>query len=519
MDELLLAIDAGTGSARALLFNLAGEQVAACQREYSHLPEPGVAGSRVFDTTANWELIAGCVRTVIAEAAVDPRAIRAVAATSLREGMVLYDAGGREIWACPNTDGRAGAESAELVRAGLAQEIYERAGDWVSITAPPRFRWIALHRPDVFAQIAHVGMVGDWILNRLSGAFVTDPSLGSSSGMFDLARREWSDRITQICGLDPAVLPPVVDPGTVVGEVTGTAAAQTGLRRGTPVVVGGGDTQLALLGLGATEPGRVTIVGGSYWQHTATVGEPLIDPKGRLKTSCHAARDSWMVEGVGFYSGLVMRWFRDAFCELEAAEARREHADVYDLLERQAATRAPGSGGVVGLFSNLMQTNRWVHASPGFVGFDVEDPGRTGRIECFRAIEESAAYVSRGHLEFIADVTGAAAQEVVLCGGASKGKLWPQIVADTLGLPVRIPVVKESTALGAALCAGVGAGLYDDAAAVARGLARFERTVEPEPGANAEYDRLYRQWAALYPRALEMTDAGALRPLWRAAGT
>ena len=518
-DELLLAIDAGTGSVRALLFSPVGDQLAVCQREYSHLPEPGVEGSRVFDTTANWELIAGCVRTVIADAAVDPSAIKAVAATSMREGMVLYDARGHEIWACPNTDGRAGAEAAELIRSGLAQEIFERSGDWVSITAPPRFRWIARNRPDLFSSIAHVGMIGDWILNRLSGAFVTDPSLGSSSAMFDLARREWSDRILEICGLDRTVLPPVVDPGTVVGEVTAAAAAVTGLRPGTPVVVGGADTQLALVGLGITEPGGFTIVGGTFWQHAAIADEPLIDPEGRLRTICHTAPGRWMIEGIGFYSGLVMRWFRDAFCELEVAQAEREKADVYELLERKAATRPPGSNGVVGLFSNVMQTNRWVHASPGFVGFDVEDPPRAGRIECFRAIEESAAYVSRGHLEIMDAVTGIRPPEAVLAGGAAKGTLWPQIIADTLGLPVKIPVVKESTALGAALYAAVGAGLYDDAAAVARGANRFERTFEPEPDAEAAYDRLYRQWVELYRRSVEISEAGLARPLWRAAGT
>ena len=148
--------------------------------------------------------------------------------------MVLYDTRGHEIWACPNIDGRAGAEAAELIHSGLAQEIYERSGDWVSITAPPRFRWIARHQPDLFASIAHVGMIGDWILTRLCGAFVTDPSLGSSSAMFDLALRDWSDRILEICGLDRSVLPPVVDPGTVVGEVTDAAAAETGLRPGHP---------------------------------------------------------------------------------------------------------------------------------------------------------------------------------------------------------------------------------------------------------------------------------------------
>ena len=125
----------------------------------------------------------------------------------MREGMVLYDARGREIWACPNVDSRATEEAAELVRSGAAQEIYERAGDWVAITAPARFLWIARHQPEIFATIAHVGMLGDWILTKLSGDFVTDPSLGSSSGMFDLAARDWSDRVLELCGLDRVGVP------------------------------------------------------------------------------------------------------------------------------------------------------------------------------------------------------------------------------------------------------------------------------------------------------------------------
>src|SRR5262249_10317495 len=151
---------------------------AMAQREYSHPGLPNVAGSQVFDTDANWRLICDCTREALAD--VSPSAVRAVSATSMREGMVLYDARRREIWACPNVDSRATEEAAELVRSGAAQEIYEQAGDWVSITAPARFLWIAKHEPDVFASIAHVGMLGDWILTKLSDALVTDPSLGSS---------------------------------------------------------------------------------------------------------------------------------------------------------------------------------------------------------------------------------------------------------------------------------------------------------------------------------------------------
>jgi autoinducer 2 (AI-2) kinase len=515
--ELLLAIDAGTGSCRAVAFDLEGRQVAIGQREYSHRTLPDAPGSQVFDTEKNWELICQCVRDVVAS--VSPSAIKAVSATSMREGMVLYDARGQEIWACPNVDSRATAEATELVESGAAQEIYERAGDWVSITAPARFLWLARHEPTIFASIARVGMLGDWVLNRLSGEFVTDPSLGSSSGMFELAERLWSDRILTICGLDNSVFPPVIDSGAVIGEVTEVAAASTGLRKGTPVVAGGADTQLGLLGIGVSEPGRVTIVGGSFWQCTAVLEKPLIDPEARLRTLCHAVPSRWMMEGIGFYCGLVMRWFRDSFCDIEGLEAAKTGESVYAIMERKAALVPPGANGIWGIFSNLMRARRWVHASPGFLGFDIADPEREARIDCFRAIEESAAYVTRGHLGIVEEVSGLNAREAILTGGAAKGTLWPQIVADVLGIPLSIPVVKESSALGAALYAGVGAGFYDDAARAATRVARFERIVEPEPVAAAAYRGLYEGWREVYTRSLELSEAGLVRPLWRAAGT
>jgi len=516
-DELLLAIDAGTGSCRAVLFDVAGRQVAIGQREYSHDELPGVPGSQVFNTERNWRLICECVREALAD--LDAAAVKAVSTTSMREGMVLYDSRGREIWACPNVDSRAGQEAGDLVRSGAAQEIYDRAGDWVAITAPARFRWIARNEPDVFASIEHVGMLGDWILTKLSGAFVTDPSLGSSSGMFELAERDWSEHILDLCGLDRSLFPPVVEPGSVVGAVTAEAAEATGLREGTPVVVGGADTQLGLLGIGVTQPGRVTVVGGSFWQATVVLDEPLIDPEGRLRTVCHTVPGRWMIEGIGFYSGIVMRWFRDAFCELEALEAERAGEDVYAVMERKAREVPPGANGVFGLFSNLMHAKRWVHASPAFVGFDVGNPAPTGRIECFRALEESAVYVTRGHLGIVRELAGIDPDEAILTGGAAKGTLWPQIVADALGMPIRIPEVKESTALGAAVYAGVGAGLYSDAGESAERIVRFERTLEPDAEAHAAYRDLYDRWLELYARALEISEAGLVRPLWRAAGT
>lgn len=514
----VMAIDLGTGSCRALIFDRAGNQVAMAQREWSHPPLAGAPGSQKFLTEQNWPLVCECTRQALAASCLAASAIKGVASTAMREGMVLYDEAGTEIWACPNVDSRAGDEAAELVRSGLARRIFDTGGDWVSITSPARFLWIRNHEPEVFKRAAHVGMLSDWVATRLSGRFATDPSIGASSGLFDLAKAAWSDELITALGLDPAIFPPVLAPGTVLGGVTEAVAAQTGLEPGTPVVVGGADTQLGLLGIGRTTPNAFTLVGGSFWQSTVLVDRPLIDPEARLRSLCHVIPGQWMVEGIGFYCGLTMRWFRDAFCDWEKEKAAARGVDPFVVMEDEAATVPPGANGVIPTFGNIMNAKRWVQASPSFLQFDVDNPGTSGRKECIRAIEESAAYIALGHLNIIRELTGHEFDEIVFTGGGAKGHLWPQIIADVLGVKVAVPVVKESTALGAGLCAGVGAGLFTDLATAARQVVRFERTFEPDGVAVAAYKPLFDHWRNVYDRILELGDAGLLRPLWKPAG-
>jgi autoinducer 2 (AI-2) kinase len=514
----LLAIDLGTGSCRAIIFDEDGSQVASGQREWSHAALAGVPGSQVFDTETNWRLICACIREAVATSGLQANEIAAVSSTSMREGMVLYDDAGREIWACPNVDSRASDEADELVRSGAARRIFERGGDWVSITSPGRFLWIREHQPELFAAIAHVGMLSDWVLYRLTGRFVTDPSAGSSSNLFDLHSRDWSPASLSEIGLSPGIVPEVLEPGTVVGPVTAAASDATGLAAGTPVVVGGADTQLGLVGIGVVAAGRATLVGGSFWQMTVVTDEPLIDPQARLRTLCHAIPGHWMTEGIGFYCGIAMRWFRDAFCDVERLQAERLGVDPYVVMEEAAESVPAGSNGLLALFANVMDAKRWVQGPPSFVGFDVGDPGRTGRAACIRSIEEQAAFVSRAHLGIIEELSGKSFDEIVFTGGGANGRLWPRIVADTLGVAVRVPALKESTALGAALFAGVGAGIYGSVGEVIDRVVRFERVVEPDLANRAIYDDTYGRWRDVYRQVLELSERGLLRPMWRPAG-
>jgi len=518
LGDFLVAIDAGTGSGRCVIFDSQGNQIAIASREWSHPSIPGFPGAFTFETEKNWQLLCESIRESLQRASIAPSEIRAVSATSMREGMVLYDAQGKEIWACPNVDSRAESEVTQLIKKGLAKKIYSKAGDWLAITSPPRFLWIKKHEPHVFKRMAHMTMISDWILRRLSGVFTTDPSAGSSSDLFQLSKRTWSDEIIEWCGLPRDIFPDVHEPGTVIGGVTGEAAKETGLKEGTLVVQGGADTQLGLIGIGAVNPFITTTIGGTFWQQTIVTQKPVIDPKCRLRTLCHAAPNLWMTEGIGFLCGLTMRWFRDAFCDREKELAVQQGVDPYSLLEKEAEQASPGSGGVIPIFSDIMNAKRWIHASPSFLQFNINQPEKSGRKECFRAIEESAAYVAKGHLAILESITHKKVNEVVFCGGASKGVLWPRILSDVLGTRVKIPVVRESTALGAAICAGVGAGIFPNVRSAAS-LVKWDRTIEPNLEVHKKYLKLYQEWSQVYRRMLALVDDGLLTPMWKAAGT
>jgi len=518
-EKYLVAIDAGTGSGRCLVFNTLGEEIASSTREWTHETIPKYPGSQVFDTTKNWKLLCECAQETLQKAKISPRGVAAVSATSMREGMVLYDRNGKEVWACPNADARAAEEVTELTRKGLSKKIYFTAGDWPSIIDPPRFLWIKKHQPEIFGKISHMTMLSDWILYKLSGRFTTEPSIGSSSGMFDLKKRTWSRSIIEWCDLPIDIFPQITEAGAPIGEVTEKAAAETGLKKGTPVVMGGADTQLGLIGVDAVKPAHVTVIGGTFWQQTITTTTPVIDPQSRVRTLCHAIPDQWMTEGIGFYCGLAMRWFRDAFCEEEKRLAQERNTSAYTLLEEAAKNVPPGSNGVIAIFSDVMNVKHWICASPSFIQFDVMSPSTSGKRECLRAIEESAAYVSHGNLNIIKEITSVHPKEIVFCGGASKGFLWSRILADVLGVNVKVPVVKEATALGAAICAGAGAGIYDNIPKAAEHLVKWERIIEYDEESYKRYMELYEQWTKVYQRCLDMVEDNLLKSMWRAPST
>jgi autoinducer-2 kinase len=516
-EPLVMAIDAGTGSCRAIIFDVSGREVGAAQTEWTHLPEPGVPGSFVFDTATNGGLVDQVILNALSAAGVKRTDIRAVSVTSMREGMVLYDADGRELWACPNIDSRGSLEAEELVRDGHAARIFAISGDWVSITAPARLRWLSRHRPQIMERTRHMGMLSDWLATRLTHNYFTEATAASSSAMFDLARRAWSNEIIDLCGFDPAIFPEVVEPGRLIGKLTAAAARRTGLMEGTPVVAGGADTQLALLGL-AVRPGQGTLVGGSFWQMTAVIDRPIIDAARMPRTLCHARPGEWMIELIGFLSGLALRWFRDGFCETEMHAAQARNTSAFSLMEELAAQVPPGANGVLAVLANVMRADSWVHAAPSLLQFDFNNPRGSGRAAAIRAIMEAAAYVSAYHRNDIERVAGLRFDSLQFTGGGAHGRLWQQLIADVMGVPVNVPKNRETTALGCAMLAAVGCGFYrdlDEARAMATSI---ERCYDPDPVRHEQYLPLLDQWRQVDDAMVRLAEANITRPMWRAAG-
>lgn len=510
----VLTVDAGSGSCRALIFDERGTLLGLAQREWTYEPSE-FPGGMDFDGAKGWEYVKAVVRGALDQAQIAAEDITAVSSTSMREGFVLFDEAGREIFGVPNVDARAGKEAEELIAQGLAEPIYRRGGDWTSIAAPARLRWIEHTLPDVWERAHRIGMLGDWVLQRLSGEYVTDPSLGSSSGLFELKDRSWSAETAQELGIGH-LLPPVHESGTVVGAVSEQAARDTGLAAGTPVVTGGADTQLGLLGGQVLGSDRFGVVGGTYWLTAGLFDTPVVDPEIRLRTLCHVVPGQWMVEGVGFIHGLSTRWVRDGLFLTGDRDVIFEEA--YSKLDELAAQVPPGSNGVHYQCSNVMNARQWKHGPPSVVGLSPLNIEGTGLGAIFRAVLEEAAFVARGHLDILKDIRPEPFDVVDFVGGPSRSPVWSQLLADVLGVRVRVPSVEEATCLGAAMCAHVGAGTFSSLEEAAQGMAVEQVTYEPDTAAVEAYDVIYPAWTGVKDDLLASADNGRVAHLWKGAG-
>ncbi len=518
--QYLMAIDAGTGSVRAVIFDTLGNQISVSQEEWTHLEVEGVANSMTFDVEKNWSLVVLCIQESLTKARLKGSDILALSATSMREGIVVYDKKGQAFWGLANVDARADKEVRFLKEnyEGIEESFYQESGQTFALGALPRLLWLKNNEPKLYENIATVSMIGDWVLAKLCGVIATDPSNGGTTGIFSLENRTWSPNMAEKVGIKVDIFPPVLETGTAMGKVTSKASMETGLSTSTVVVMGAGDVQLGAAGLGVVKEGQVAILGGSFWQQVVNIKSTVKPPKDMgIRVNPHAIQGLSQAEGITFFSGLIMRWFRDAFCDLEKQESKNRGIDAYEVLEEKAKKVPVGSHGILPIFSDSMNYGKWYHAAPSFINLSL-DPEVCNKASMFRSLEENACIVSAINLEKIKAFTNLEINEIVFAGGASKGELWCQILSDVTGCKIKIPKVTEATALGAVMAAGVGVGVYNSIATASEELVVWDKEYLPDNENYKTYKSIQKQWKTVYKNQLKLVDNGLTQSMWKAPG-
>ncbi|MDT2767624.1 autoinducer-2 kinase [Globicatella sulfidifaciens] len=516
MEKYLMALDGGTSSFRAILFDLNGNQKYIEQVEWEHLNDPNIPGSMDFDYQNNWQLIRQCIRNVIEKNDINSKNILALATTTMREGFVLYDHNGQELIAFANVDSRAVEESTYLKKnyPHLEKELYEVTGESFALGALPRLLWVKHNRPDLMERSTQLSMLNDWISFKLSGKIAVEPSNASTTGLYNIIENKWEyERLSEFgIQLEPT---PILESGSILGNVSKTVSEETGLSTSTLVVMGGGDAQLGSLGVGSIHNHQATLLGGSFWQLEFNTTDFVNDTKGEARINRHAIPGFYQYELISWMPGVVSSWILDAFFDIDKEYAGNKKMAFKDIEEK--ASKVPiGSNGIITCSSNTMNMLNLNNCAPTFTNFNF-DKEKCNRFTLFRSYMESVAYTVLGHKEKIEELSGQKISNMIFAGGASNNKLWCQILADVLNCEILVPVNKEATAFGAALLASIGAGLFDSIEDAAN-LIEYEKTYYPNELNHQEYQIYRNKWREVYLRQLELSNQNITASMWKAPG-
>ena len=501
--QLLLALDAGTTSVKAVLFDEAGHTLGCSVQEYRLLtPAP----DRVeLPAETYWAACRRGIRELFDRSGLSPADVVAVSVSSQGETIIPIDRSGQPLCnAIVWLDNRPAAEAAELARAVDLDAFYGVTGLPEVIPTWPacKILWFRQQAPEVFARAHKFLLLEDYLLYRLTGQFVTEGSVSTSTGYFDIRSGTWWPLMLDLIGITAGRLPELRPSGSVVGPVSAKAAGETGLPLHTRVVTGAMDQVAGAIGAGNIAPGVITETTGTTLALAATLPRLTYDPQKRLPIYYHALPGTYILLPYCQTAGIVLKWFRDEFGQEDLVEAQRTGQDAYDLLAARAADVPAGAEGLLMLphLSGSTSPNFNPAARGVFFGISLKH----GKGHFVRAIMEAVAFMLRENLDVLREL-GIELSEVRALGGGAKSPLWLQIMADVNQLPVRTMQCEEAAALGVSILAATAVGLYSDIAAACAGMVGIRATIEPRPEAQAVYDRAYERYLALYR---------CLRPLW-----
>jgi len=491
--SLLLGVDIGTSSSKGVLCTPGGEVVVSAVVEHeTSFPRPGWAE---HDADAIWwgEFVQICRQLLSGEHSGED--VGAVAVSAIGPCMLPVDARDRPLrpGVLYGIDSRAQAEIDWLEARYGADAMFALNGMALTSQAVgPKIRWLRAHEPEIFARTAKIHSASTYMVLRLTAEHVMDRHTASYYvPLFDVHTLAWDERFSEdVIDLDR--LPRLLDADEIAGVVTASAAAETGLRAGTPVTAGTIDAAAEAISVGVVDPGDMMVMYGSTLFLINLVELP--HPDRRMWTAAYCLPGRHAVTGSITTSGLLTKWFRDQFGESERARERLGGESAYALLARLAAEVPAGADGLVCLpyFAGERTPLNDPDARGVFAGLTL----RHGRAHLYRAVLEAIGFGLRTNLDVMAEMQ-ARPRRLVAVGGGAQDDVWTQIVTDITGVAQVLPERTVGASYGDALLAGIAAGIVDRDTAL-RTWVRIRRIISPNPAHRAVYDATYRVYSDLY---------------------
>lgn len=495
MGEYILGLDAGNTVIKAIIFDRTGRELALAARDgHSSMPKPGHVER---DLNELWRNAVAVIAACIEQAGIDAGEIIAIGCAGHGNGLYALDRDGAPLIGIQSLDTRAVGVVAEWAKQDVGARAYPHCLQmpWAAQT-PTLLAWIQRFAPDLFARIGTVFLSKDFVVNRLTGARSTDTTDMSGCGLLQMPGRSYEPDLLAAYGLEGcmALLPPVLESAEIAGRITEEVAALTGLRAGTPVVAGLFDVVASAVGSGVTRTGAASVIAGTWSINQVITDEPIHDPSIFMVSTFDPER--YLAIESSATSAANLEWIVREFLE----HAPEGGTSPFELCSEWVASIDPNEDVPI-YHPFLYGSQQNGSARAGFYGI----AGWHTRAHMLRALFEGVAFEHKRHVERLRGA-GARVDEIVLSGGGSRSRIWPQIFADVLGVPVTVARSRETGALGAAIAAGVGVGAFEDFGAGAAAMTANARNYMPDHAISPAYERRYSVYGEINQ---------AMTPIWQ----
>jgi len=497
MMDYILALDLGTTALKIMLFGTDGTAYAKSSKEYKLMTPTPLEVELPVETY--WSSFKEGLADVLAASRAKPSEIKTVGISAQGETLVAIGKDGNPLMnAIVWLDNRAQDEAEELSEHFDfgSEETWSVTGQVKSLPIWPasKILWLRRNAPDIFRKTAKFLLLEDYFIYRMTGSFVCEGSLICTTAYWDFQKKIWWPEMLKYMGINEDSLPEIRESGEIVGTIKPEVASELGLSPETIITTGALDQACGAIGVGNIKPGIISVNTGAALAICATVDKPFFDPEGNLPLHYHAMPDTYFAHTCTM-GGMVLRWFRDGFCQPEMTAGTLSGIDAYDIMSKEAAQVAPGCDGLV-MLPHLQ--GAWApefnpKAKGVFYGITLHHT----RPYFIRAIMEAIAYAIRNSISVLEE-KGIRACEVRSLGGGSRSKVWGQIKADVIKQPVFTMKNEEAGCLGAAMLAGVATGTYRDVEHAVDKMVSIKAKLEPNPDNAEVYDKAFIKYIDLY---------------------